>query len=389
MTTSLHRMPIELLEAVCEHDPNITPALRSTCRDMQSKSMRPFLKHFFEEVPVSACPVSLSILLQISLSPIFASSIKTLQFSTNDLWSATPEHWRSSHFQGNFFDPGAFQTLLGLILSRLPNCKFIGIEWNKKTLGQLRHTDHAEFELELMEDEQCQADVTKLLFGIMCAIGSSRCQVEAIYTDDGNWPWVSLVELAGLCASASSASLQMPSVLYLESYIFMETGYTSERSGLSAHPSLAGCTTGMAFDKLQVYLPNLRGLCLHLSHNVIQWIPNSFGTQLKWLWLFFDGTVYNIVQDGGAELVAALKNTPRLKHFSLRNMALRDLSGAKDLVRNLSTVETLKEVELSDLWASGKSICVREGCSKEALAVTKTCDPENDLVVWSQHLHLH
>ena len=130
MPTTIHSLPVELIEMIACEEPSITPALRATSRDLNNKLLREFTEHFFKDITFSMEPGPMKNLFRMCAeAKAFAQAVQTLRLLLRPKTQHVGLIDLARDVNPLLLDRHAFRRLLLSILNDLPRCSTLELEW--------------------------------------------------------------------------------------------------------------------------------------------------------------------------------------------------------------------------------------------------------------------
>ena len=363
MPTSLLSLPTELVDIVCEEDPEIIPALRATCRNLESKTKRSFLKQYFEILPIKASRWGLETLQQISADEVFSAAIKELQIDLGGYDTEQSLHNGVQEMGDSFSGARLFVAHLREILPRLRQCHALRLSWSAESGPIICYSESIGIFLACL-----QAAVTSCNF-----IKDIRIDCR---WDEG----LSLVQLyhqfiSRSCAAISSTSIEILDLtLHVDSTSKYEAPIPDEcpqcvLSNVSTSYRLS--QSGAALQHITSHVPNLKDLYLTIENGWTKWLPACFGTTLKFFVLqeVYYNQRWTTGTDGGKLLTKVLRRSPKLRSLLLIGFHCPTLSEAGSLLANLSTIDSLHDLELfqGSIGSRKQILCLGRNCHQDSL----------------------
>jgi hypothetical protein len=414
-TPPILKLPLELIEQICEEHPRMILPLRQTSRELNRRMENGFVKYWFAEVAVVPEIDSMGELLKISQMPRLRVGVKNLVFSTIS-HTLIDTDYAMSEEQWIWIRSGDFRRMLTRILKNLTNCTTVSFKPTDSFLARSLFEDTPDCDPQ--ESGEPNLDIGPVLFSVLQAIRASGSLIKEIMVEDTMR--TSLAHNAILDAQKkahgrqeSCSALTAPSVQYVKMNVTYCTGAHS-----LGESNLHICNSGghmlweedHALNVFFAHLPNLTRLHLTMESwecGAPHWIPNSFGRHLVDIALqlspaclprsetSYYGIPDDTIYEGWHLLVSCLRRSPKLQRLCLEKFSAPTLNYVQTVLSKIMEITSLEVFELTEAKVADRVLCFMEGCSMDSEAVMECRDwmtkdnVKDGVEAWREWAHLH
>ena len=415
MSATIHRLPVELIEIVACEEPTIMPKLRATSRDLNNKLLRKFTEHFFTDITISTEPGPMETLVRMCTEgKVFAQVVSSLRLFSKAKTQHVDLIELARDVDPLLSDRHAFRRLLLSILNCLPNCSGLGFEWEWPLVLESWAEGDGRDEFEGFMADALARDLSLVYTDLSYVVVTSTTTISHLAFDASQAVYISLDQWARLASTSRCEHTALTTVETLHLAVKDDTDAETPVLGTNLivdehqhecqflHASTTGTltTSGQAIQSFFSHLPKLAMLTPHIVDCKSNWLPSTFGPNIRVLtlkeepWIDF---TWDVGSDGGDALAAVLRNSPKLHCLRRERLWCPDVMTMTKFLRNIVQLGTLRGLELTaPVVGCDEVLCSDEHCPHAAEQVTyaeyeawTTNDLSEEYVQWVQIAHTH